>query len=185
MSRRRAHPLREVSQAEHDELEQVSRSSSCPAAWVRRGQLSLLVEAGLDYLAAARRMDRRNGEGVAALVQRLNEEGLAALVPRHGGGPAVKYGPDECERIVREASRPPDRAKDGTATWSLSTLQHALQAAPDGLSQISRDTIRTVLLESGYSWQLSRTWCKTGQVIRKRKTGAVVVQDEDSQAKKN
>jgi transposase len=185
MSHRRAHPLRALSAAEHEELEQLSRSNSCPAEWVRRAKLILLVEEGQDYLVAARQMGRRNGDGVSALVERFNTEGLSALVPKHGGGPALKYGRAERDRIVQEVARTPERNKDGTATWSLTTLQRALRTAPDGLPTVSRDTIRTVLLEAGYSWQHSRTWCKTGQVIRQRKTGTVVVEDEDSDAKKN
>jgi hypothetical protein len=67
----------------------------------------------------------------------------------------------------------------------LSTLQRALQDAEDGLPEVSEFTIRKVLLEGGYAWQHSRTWCQTGQVIRRRKSGAVVVTDPDSEAKKN
>jgi hypothetical protein len=33
----------------------------------------------------------------------------------------------EQERILAEARRRPDREQDGTATWSLSTLQQALR----------------------------------------------------------
>src|SRR4051812_46856672 len=36
-----------------------------------------------------------------------------------------------------EAERIPDRARDGTATWSLSLLQKALRQAPDGLPRVS------------------------------------------------
>jgi hypothetical protein len=74
---------------------------------------------------------------------------------------------------------------DGTATWSLSTLQRALREANDGLPQVSEFTIRKVLLEAGYRWQGSRTWCQTGQVVRQRKAGTVVVTDPDSEAKKS
>lgn len=184
MSRRQEHPLRRISQEEHIELEQMSRSSSCPAEWVRRATLILLVERGTNYLAAARQVGRRNGEGVSALVARFNMEGLEALIPRHGGGAARKYDTVERARIMSEVKRSPDCRHDGTATWSLNLLQRALREAADGLPQVSTDTIRKVLIEAGYSWQQNRTWCQTGQVVRQRKSGAVVVQDEDSEAKK-
>jgi hypothetical protein len=40
------------------------------------------------------------------------------------------------------------------------------------------------LLENGYSWQKSRSWCETGKVVRKRKRGKVTVTDPDTGAKK-
>jgi len=47
--------------------------------------------------------------------------------------PPRRYGGAEQERILAEARRTPDRVKDGTATWSLTTLQRALRQAADGL----------------------------------------------------
>jgi hypothetical protein len=79
----------------------------------------------------------------------------------------------------------PDRERDGTATWSLTTLQRALREAPDGLPQVSTYTILVVLHEAGFSWQASRTWCETGQVKRVRKSGVVTVSDPDAEPKKS
>ena len=97
------------------------------------------------------------------------------MTPRHGGGraPAVPRPPQQ-ERILREFRRAPDRDADGTATWSLSTLQRALRRAPDGLPTVSTWTIRHILHEAGYTWQASRTWCPTGTARRKRQDGTVV-----------
>jgi transposase len=80
--------------------------------------------------------------------------------------------------------RQPDRERDGTATWSLSTLQRALRVAEDGLPSVSRETILNVLHEAGWSWQKDRSWCETGKVLRKRKAGTVEVTDPDAAAKK-
>lgn len=85
---------------------------------------------------------------------------------------------------MQEIRRKPDPQTDGTDTWSLKTLCQALRKAPDGLPEVSEDTIRTVLLEAGFSWQESRSWCETGKVIRKRKRGKVTVIDADASAKK-
>jgi transposase len=74
---------------------------------------------------------------VGRLVARFNRAGLEALVPRHGGGQPARYTGAERERILREAQREPDRDQDGTATWSLATLQRALRRAADGLPQVS------------------------------------------------
>jgi transposase len=71
------------------------------------------------------------------LVAQFNVEGLATLEPKHGGGPTIKYGPAEQERILKKVRRTPDVATDGTVTWSLSTLQRALRQAADGLPEVS------------------------------------------------
>jgi transposase len=108
------------------------------------------------------------------------------VVPRHGGGPPIRYGEAQQRRILAEAGRIPDRGRDGTATWSLSTLQLALRRTEDGLPTVSTHTIWRTLHAAGLSWQEDRTWCATGVVVRKRRRGGtVVVTDPDAAAKKS
>jgi transposase len=184
MTRRKKDPLRELTDEERDWLGLVSRSRSEPASHVARAKQLLAVAEGYSYTEAAQKSGRKSGDAVSQLVSRFNQEGLTAIVPRHGGGPAIKYGNEERERILKEARRKPTPEVDGTASWSLSTLCQALRKAPDGLPEVSEDTIRTVLLGAGFSWQKSRSWCQTGQVVRKRKRGKVTVIDPDAMAKK-
>ena len=134
---------------------------------------------------AAQLVGRAVGDSIAQWVTRFNQDGLGAMVPRHGGGaPPVLYGPAERDRILTEFRRPPDRERDGTATWSLNTLQRALRRARDGLPNVGTYTIWAVLHDAGISWQRDRSWCDTGAAIRKRKRGEVEVHDPDASAKK-
>jgi hypothetical protein len=185
VSRRQKEPLRELTPDETTVLTRVSRAASERADRVARAKAILAVAGGASYTTAALVAGRRSGDGVALLIARFNRDGLAGLDGRHGGGPPIQYGPPERERIVREFRRSPDREKDGTATWSLTTLQRALQRAPDGLPHVSSGTILSVLWEAGFTWQQSRTWCQTGTVVRKRKSGTVRVTDPDAAPKKN
>lgn len=185
MSRRQKEPLRSLTSEEESVLEQLSRAQSQPASQVARAKALLAVAAGHSYTDAARRAGRRSGDAVGQLVARFNRAGLAALEPGHGGGPAPTYGAAERERILAEFRRTPDRERDGTASWSLATLQRALRTAPDGLPAVSIDTIWRVLREAGCTWQRSRSWCETGRALRHRKSGPVVVVDPDAEAKKS
>lgn len=185
MTRRQKEPLRSLTEEDRAELERVSRAQSAPAEPVIRAKLLLAVANGMNYTQAATSVGRRSNDAVSHLVHRFNHEGVEALVPGHGGGFVNQYGEAEKARILREVERTPDREADGTATWSLQTLRRALRQAPDGLPQVSTYTIRSVLHEAGYDWQRSRTWCSTGQVIRKRKSGKVTVTDPDAEAKKS
>lgn len=184
MTRQKKDALRTLTEEERTWLEWISRSHSEPAIHVVHAKQVLAVADGHSYTEAARHSGRKNGDAIAKLVSRFNQEGLKAIEPRHGGGADAKYGVAERERILQEFRRKPEPAKDATATWSLKTLCEALRKAPDGLADVSEDTIRTVLLENGYSWQQSRTWCQTGTAVRKRKRGRITVTDPDTEPKK-
>jgi transposase len=178
-------PLRPLTPDERRHLEHLSRSRTDPAAQVVRAKELLAVADGTSFEAATRLAGRKSGDAVAHLVARFNRDGIEALGERHGGGQPKRYTDKEQERILGEVRRTPDRNQDGTAAWSLTTLQRALRRAPDGLPGISTYTIWCVLHDAGFVWTKDRSWCETGTVVRKRKSGTVVVVDPDATAKKS
>jgi transposase len=184
MTRRREDALRPLTDEEREVLERISRAQNEHAVHVARAKSLLAVANGATYEAAARAAGRRSNDAVSQLVSRFNKDGLAALETRHGGGPEVIYGVEERKRILAEFERTPDREQDGTATWSLTTLQRALREAPEGLPDVSTYTVWRVLHDAGWTWQKDRTWCKTGTVQRKRKAGIVEVTDPEAEGKK-
>lgn len=187
MSRRPKNPLRPLLEEERQQLMRLSRGQALAASPVARAKAVLAVADGSNYTDAARAAGRQSGDAVAALVTRFNVEGLAAVIPRHGGGHPRNYSPVERERILAEARRSPDREQDGTAVWSLLTLQRAMRR--NGLPHVSTYTIWRVLVDAGLSWQKHRSWCNTGTAQRRRKragrTVVVTVTDPDAEAKKN
>jgi transposase len=185
MSRLKKDPLRPLTDDEVTLLTKLSRSQRESATRVARAALILAVARGCDYQQAAESIGRRSGDAVSHLVARFNAEGLAALDPRHGGGRAPVYDQSPRERIIQEARRQPTPETDGTASWSLTTLQKALRSAPDGLPKVSTYTIGRVLHEAGASPQKDRSWCPTGTVLRRRKGGTVMVTDPDTASKKS
>jgi transposase len=184
MARRQKDPLREITDDERRWLTRIARSTSEPAIHVTRAKQLLAVADKLSYTQAAISSGRKSGDAVAKLVSQFNTLGLSAIARMHGGGPKPKYAVAERERILAEARRSPDPEQDGTATWSLMTLRRALRKAPEGLPKVSTYTIRAVLHEAGFRWPHTRSWCETGQVMRKRKSGTVKVSDPETTAKK-
>jgi hypothetical protein len=190
MARAQREPLRPLTSEEWRVLEETARSRSEQASRVARARVLLALAQAASFTQAARAGGLRSGYGVAQLVRRFNRAGLVAVAGRHGGGPAIQYGPAEQQRILREFHRPPERGRDGTATWSLATLQRALRGVPDGLPAVSTFTIRQPLHQAGYTWQERRTWCATGTAKRKRKrpdgsTEVVTVTDPQTTEKRD
>jgi transposase len=184
MARRQKDPLRQITNEERRWLMRIARSTSEPASHVAHAKPLLGVAEGLSYRQAAISSGRKSGDAVAKLVSRFNALGESAIARKHGGGPKPKYAVAERQRILAQARRSPDPQQDGTASWSLMTLRRALRQAPDGLPKVSTYTIRAVLHEAGYRWPRTRSWCETGQVLRKRKSGTVKVNDPETTAKK-
>jgi transposase len=176
-------PLRAVSEQEERELQRIVKATSERLDVVRRVRALLAVAAGQPFTQAAHTAGLKSGKGVGKLVKRFNAHGLAALSIAAGAGCKPTYTSEQQARILQEVQRPPDRREDGTASWSLSTLQQALRKTD--LPNIARETIRQVLHEAGYSFQRTRTWCRTGYAERKRKSGTVTTYDEQTPEKKD
>jgi transposase len=175
-------PLRRLSRAERVALQQIAKSTSERVDQVRRASALLAVARTGVYIRAASEAGLRSGTTVADLVGRFNRHGLAALRIATGRGRRPTYAATERAHIVATAQREPVRRTDGTATWSLTTLQRSLRHA--GLPQVGTSTIRRVLQDAGSSYQRTRTWCPTGTAQRKRKSGVVTVIDPKTEEKR-
>jgi transposase len=174
--------LRPVTPAERAALEQVCRATSGRVDRVRRATALLALAAGASFAAAARQAGYRSGSAVTALVQRFNRRGLAALTIAAGRGRTPTYDPSARAQIVATAQRAPERQADGTATWSLSTLERTLRR--EAFPRLGATTIRRVLEDAGSSYQRTRTWCPTGTAERKRKSGVARVVDPATEVKR-
>lgn len=182
MSKPQKEPLRELAEAEHAALQRIVHASSERVDRVRRARAVLSVAAGGSFFAAARDAGFRSGTAVTNLVARFNREGLAALSIAAGRGRKSTYDATARAQIVTTAQMRPDRKKDGTAAWSLSTLQKRLRK--DGLEHIGANTVKRVLEDAGSSYQKSRSWCPTGTAQRVRKSGVVTVIDPETEQKR-
>lgn len=174
--------LRSLTGAEQEYLQKTIKAISERVDVVRRAKALLAVSTGSSFTEAGKQA-AMSRQAVTQLVERFNQRGLAALLLASGRGRKPSYTPADRERIVQEVQRAPDREKDQTGTWSLSTLQRTLRK--NGLPHISRDTIGQVLHEAGYTYQRSRTWCPTGTALRVRKAGVVTVHDPHTEEKKD
>src|SRR2546427_6990608 len=171
MSHPIAQPLRPLTEPEREAVQRVSRAPSETVIRHQRGVALLAVASGMSLIEAARVAGWRVHDTVSRLTRRFNERGLVALDDLARSGHPRSYGPTERARIEQELQRSPILSEDGTATWSLSTVQRSLREAPDGLPEVSTFTILYTIHEAGYSWQKNRTWCKTGFTLHKTKDG--------------
>jgi transposase len=175
-------PLRRLSRAERTALQRIANSTSERVDQVRRAAALLAVSRTGVFIQAAREAGLHSGTTVADLVARFNRHGMAAVRIARGRGRRPTYAARARAHIVATAQRQPDRRADGTASWSLSSLQRTLRRA--GFPQVGTSTIRRVLQDAGSSYQRTRTWCPTGTALRKRKAGVVTVVDPNTEVKR-
>jgi transposase len=183
MAQTQKYPLRIFSEQEEQELHRLTKATSERLDVVCRAKALVAVASGNPFTIAARQAGLKSGDSVSKLVMRFNQQGLAALSVAAGRGRKFTYTSAQRALILQEVQRQPDREEDGTATWSLKTLERALRKK--GLPQLGASTIREVLHESGYSFQRTRTWCRTGYAERVRKSGTVTVYDPETPEKKD
>jgi transposase len=182
MARPQKEQLRALTAEEESALQRVIHASSERVDRVQRARALLAVARGHPFAHAAQEAGLRSGTAVAGLVQRFNARGLAALSIAGGRGRPPTYDAEARATVVATAQTAPNRKKDGTATWSLSTLQKRLRK--EGLERIGTTTIKRVLEDAGSSYQTTRSWCPTGTALRVRKSGVVTVVDPETEGKR-
>src|SRR6266566_5318062 len=182
MSHMQKDPLRELTHQEERALQKLAKSTSERMDVVKRANALLAVRAGKSYTEAAQEAGYKSNDTISRLVSRFNQSGLLALSIAAGRGRKPTYTSAQQTGILAEVQRKPDPKEDQTGTWSLMTLRRALRKSD--LPHIGAETIRQVLHESGYSFQRTRTWCRTGYALRKRKSGTVTVYDPETPEKK-
>jgi transposase len=175
-------PLRPLTAEERVRLERISKATSERVDRVRRARALLAVAQGQSFAQAAAAAGFGSRTAVTALVARFNQRGLGVVNIAAGRGRKPTYDAAARAQIVATAQHPPQRRVDGTATWSLSTLQRALR--PSGLPHLGTNTIRRVLEDAGSSYQRTRSWCPTGTAQRVRKSGVVTVTDPETERKR-
>jgi transposase len=141
MSRSASEPLRPLTEEERKELHRVSRASSESHSRRPRAMALLAVAEGKSLSEAARLVGWKSHDPVTKVTRRFNSMGLCALSDWPRPGPHRTSGPAQQARILHEARRTPDRKEEATGTWSLTLLQRARRAAPDGLPRVSTVTI--------------------------------------------
>jgi transposase len=174
--------LRTLTPEEQATLERLSKATSERVDCVRRATALLAVAHGASFAGAARQVGLRSDTTVGNLVDRFNRQGLAAVRIQAGRGRKPTYDSGARAVIVATAQRAPVRRQDGTATWSLATLQRTLRQ--NTYPRIGTSTIRRVLELAGSSYQRTRSWCPTGTAQRKRKSGVVTVVDPQTEKKR-
>jgi transposase len=173
--------MRPLMPAENQELQRIVQATSERVDTVRRATALLSVAAGKSRTAAGQEA-QLSRQAVTQVIKRFNQGGLAALSIAAGRGRKLTYTSQQQARIVAEVQRAPDRQADQTATWSLMTLRQSLRK--EALPSIAKETIRQVLHAAGYSYQYTRTWCRTGYALRQRKSGTVTVYDPQTPEKR-
>ena len=131
--------LRPLTIAEQRELKTIVKASSERVDRVQRATALLAVAGGEAFAGAARVAGYQSPQAVTYLVRRFNRVGLGALEIASGRGRRPTYDAAARARIVATAQRSPDRKVDGTATWSLSTLERTVRR--EGLPRVGATTI--------------------------------------------
>jgi len=141
------------------ELQRLIRAETVPAAVFRRCRLIWQLAAGYN-LSDAARLVGLHYTNAHLWVKRFQEEGIGRLQGRARCGRPRIYGREEETWIIQAAtSRPPDLGLSFT-TWSLVKLEEYLQLEK-GLQELSRETIRRVLLRHGLRFLTGQTWCES------------------------
>lgn len=137
-------PLRALTEIEQQQRERLSKASSERVGVIRRANALLALAQG-HTLTEAGKLAGISRLAVAQLVERFHQRGMATVLTI-GPGRGRKLTSDQEVRthILRTVQRCPDRQVDGTATWSLKTLERTIRREL-GLPKLCAHTIHRVL----------------------------------------
>ena len=122
-----------ITAEERDELEQMTRSRTLPAADIFRARLILMLAEGLPYRSIQARLDT-----TAATISRWKDRFLKGRIAglmevRHPGKKPFVITPALTARVIGATRRQPD---DGSTHWSCRKLAQSLGISKDSVQRI-------------------------------------------------
>lgn len=122
-----------ITAEEHDELEQMTRSRTLPAADIFRARLILMLAEGLPYRTIQARLDT-----TAATISRWKDRFLKGRIAgltevRHAGKRPFVITPALTAKVIGATRRQP---KDGSTHWSCRKLAQSLGVSKDSVQRI-------------------------------------------------
>lgn len=149
----------ELNGAQLVELQRLLRSRSTPAGLYHRAYLIWNLAAGYPLTDAAE-FSNLHYTNAHKWMKRYLQNGLDGLYELQRSGRPTSYDAETHTVILKVATSKPDDLGLPFHTWSLSKLEQYIHSET-GLMQLSRETIRRVLLSHGLRFRVGKTWCES------------------------
>ena len=147
--------LRDLSEAEQSEIEQMARSRTAAARLVERAKIIRLANQGVGVAEICRRL-KVSKPTVARWLKRFNTSGVAGLADETRSGRPATYSPEQVAEVIATALTAPQALQRPYASWTLDRLEAYLNENR-GLT-IKRSRIDELLLAEGLRWRQQEKW---------------------------
>ena len=141
------------------QLQRLLRSENTPASLYRGCGLVWQLAAGCS-IAEAGKIAQLHYTNAHKWVKRFLSAGLDGLFTKPRKGRPRVYVDASEEAVIKTATSRPVDLGLGFTTWSLRKLEEHLRRH-EGLTNISRETVRRILARHGLRFLTSETWCES------------------------
>ena len=141
------------------ELQRILRNHSTPAGLYQRCSLIWNLAAGYSLTEAAEFINLHY-TNAHKWMKRYVKQGLEGLKELQRSGRPLNYSAEIHTIILKTATSKPQELELPFHTWSLSKLEDYLRPRT-GLVDLSRETIRRILLANGIRFRAGKTWCES------------------------
>jgi len=147
--------VRSLKQEEKDQLQHIARNGS-DVKFARRAQVILASLKRISVQQIAQVLGYTDVQ-VRRIIHIFEKEGISGLAPNYRGGRPLTFTEEQRAAVVELAECRPCDLGYPLSQWSLSQLQ-AVLIKQQKVKYISRPTVRTILIEAGFSKQRTKTW---------------------------
>lgn len=141
------------------DLQRLLRSRSTPAGLFQRSYLIWNLAAGYPLVDAAE-FTNFHYTNAHKWMKRYIQRGIEGLFELKRSGRPCKYAKDSQTTILKVATSKPCDLGLPYSTWSLSKLEDFLRSQAS-LADLSRETIRRIMLSQGFRFRSGKTWCES------------------------
>lgn len=160
--------VRSLTKEEEAQLSKIARNGT-DVKFSRRAQVVLASNNSTPVSQIAKVLGYSDLQ-VRRILHSFNREGIDGIRPDYQGGRPLTFSKKQRRVVVELAESRPRDLGYPLSQWSLSQIQLVL-IKEKKLSYISRPTIRTILKDAGLSYQRTKTWKQSDDVLFEKKTG--------------